>query len=89
MRLLIALYLSLHEHLLLNLGNQSETFTRFADAIEVNRNTLKNHRDWFDRHVENHRRGWDKALSEEMKRLLDQYANESEQSLRGLVEGFI
>ncbi len=83
--LITALYLSRFDHHQLNIGNQGETFDHLAMLLNVNRNTLKNYRDMFDSHVDNHRVGWGVELSERLQNILDNYGDYSEEELRKLL----
>jgi hypothetical protein len=84
--LLTALYLSRFGHQALGLGNQDQTFERAADALGTKKHTLKNYRDYFDPHTGSHRRGWWQAeLPEELRDVLQEYADASEPELRAKV----
>ena len=60
--IIAAFYLSKFDHERLNLGNQTETLDRIATHLGINRNTLRQQRDYFDSHTGSHRQGWKTAL---------------------------
>ncbi len=64
--------------------NQGESFDYLAAQLNVNRNTLRNHRDSFDSHVEqvrSSRVGWKKPLTEEFKKIVEEYKSFDEHEL--------
>ncbi|WP_223670371.1 hypothetical protein [Kangiella shandongensis] len=86
--LISALYLSRFDHHRLNIGNQGETFDYLAGLLNINRNTLKNYRDRFDSHVDNHRVGWKVELTPKQKMVLGKYGEYPEEDLRNLLPSY-
>ena len=81
-----AYYMSKFEHYGLDLGNQSETFKRLADILDVNVNTIKNTRDLFDPHTGSHRRGWWQVdLPPSLVEIQEEHKDFDEAELRELV----
>lgn len=81
-----AYYMSKFEHYSLGLGNQSETFKRLAEALDVNVNTLKNTRDRFDPYTGSHRRGWWQVdLSPALVQIQDEFEDLEEAELRKVI----
>ena len=83
--LIVALYLSRFDHHRLNIGNQGEAFRYFGRKLGINPGSLKILRDRFDRHVDNHRKGFDAQLQPNLQAILNQYGAVSEDALRGLL----
>lgn len=77
-----AFYLSKFDHERLGLGNQGQTFDRVALRLGVNRDTLKNYRDFFDSHTGSHRQGWKKPLTPALQSVFNQLRGVDELSLR-------
>ena len=81
-----AYYMSRFEHYDLGLGNQSETFKRLADILDVKVNTLKNTRDRFDPYTGSHRRGWWQVdLVPALVEIKNEFEDFDETKLRDLV----
>ncbi len=80
--ILAAFYLSKFDHERLGLGNQGETIDRIARALQVNRNTMKNYRDYFDSHTGSRRQGWKVPLPPQLESAFRQLRSVDEESLR-------
>lgn len=86
--MITALYMSKFEHRALEIGNQSETFKELAKRLGVPTNTLKNERDFFDRHIENHRQGWDVPLTDARRDILKKFGDFDENTMRQYLPGY-
>lgn len=65
--LMVAFYLSKFDHERLGIGNQGETIDYAARAVGVNRDTLKNYRDYYDSHTGSRRQGWKRPLPPQLQ----------------------
>jgi len=79
---IVAYYLSKYGHEKLGYGNQGETFDKASEVLGVNRNTIKNARDYFDPHTGSHRRGWHQVpLPPQYRKIHDELNSLSEKEL--------
>ena len=86
----VAYYLSKFEHDALRLGNQSETFAIVSETLKVNRNTIKNARDYFDPHTGSHRKGWHQVpLPPIFQGIHQKFKNVREEDFRKLVTNLL
>jgi hypothetical protein len=64
--------------------SQDKAFIVASEKLGVKKNTLKNARDWFDGHCDNHRSGWwQQPLPDDMQKFKDIYDNKSRNEIIG------
>jgi len=88
--LITAYYLSEFEHHRLGLGNQTETFQKFAEALGVKVATLRQYRDHFDPITSSKRRGyWQIPTPPQFREIFNEFKGTEEPQLREMVLGFL
>jgi len=69
---------------------QDKAFEIAAEKLGVKKNTLKNARDWFDGHNDNHRKGWwQSPLPDDMAKVKKIYGNKSKEEIISLAKSIL
>jgi len=67
----------------------TEAFRDWGRLLHVKPSTMQNHRDWFDAHFPNHRRGWWQApLPPAHKKVYEQFKDHDIEKLFSIIAGF-